>query len=124
MHAHGETSSATQKQSSVPLSKRARDSVKLLARTVLPVTLRRWIWSRFLGTPAAGMVRFGDLRRIEPLSRIFGSDRGLPVDRYYIEQFLAAHAADIQGRVLEIGHNVYTRKFGAERVTKSDVLHI
>ena len=50
--------------------------------------------------------------------------RGLPVARYYIERFLSAHASDIQGHVLEIGDNYYTRKFGRNRVTRSDVLHV
>lgn len=57
------------------------------------------------------------------MSNNFGRDRGLPVDRYYIEGFLAAHAQDIRGRVLEISNDVYTRKFGGGRVTRSDVLH-
>jgi len=75
-------------------------------------------------SPPRGRVRFGDLRRLVPLSRDFGFDRGLPIDRYYIERFLAANAADIRGRVLEIGGNTYTRKFGADRITRSDVLHV
>jgi SAM-dependent methyltransferase len=70
------------------------------------------------------MVSFGCLRRLTPISREFGFDRGLPVDRYYIENFLARQADDILGRVLEIGDNSYTRKFGGDRVTKSDVLHV
>jgi len=57
------------------------------------------------------------------LSRLWGFDRGLPLDRYYIERFLSAHALDIRGRVLEIQDDTYTRKFGGDRVTKSDVLH-
>ncbi|MBI5482360.1 MAG: methyltransferase [Deltaproteobacteria bacterium] len=60
--------------------------------------------------------------RLEPVSRRFGMDRGLPLDRYYIERFLAAHAADVHGRVLEIGDPGYTRRFGGDRVTRSDVL--
>jgi len=71
-----------------------------------------------------GRVRFGDLRRVEPISREFGFDRGLPVDRHYIERFLSAHSSDIRGRVLEIGDNIYTRKFGRVGVTRSDVLHV
>jgi glycosyltransferase involved in cell wall biosynthesis len=67
---------------------------------------------------------FSKLRRLEPISRDFGYDRGLPIDRYYIEQFLARHAADIQGRVLEIGDDTYTDRFGTNRVTISDVLHV
>ena len=38
----------------------------------------------------------------EPLSRRFGLDRGRPVDRVYIERFLARHAADLVGRGVEI----------------------
>jgi SAM-dependent methyltransferase len=46
------------------------------------------------------------------------------VDRYYIERFLAAHAADVRGRVLEVKDDRYTRRFGGERVSRSDVLHL
>ena len=38
----------------------------------------------------------------KPVSDHWGWDRGTPVDRYYIEQFLAEHAADVRGRVLEV----------------------
>jgi SAM-dependent methyltransferase len=74
--------------------------------------------------PPVGRVRFGDLRRVTPISQSFGFDRGLPVDRYYIEHFLARNASEIAGRVLEIGDDAYTRKFGGSRVTRSDVLHV
>lgn len=73
--------------------------------------------------PPVGSVRFGDFRRLEPFSREYGFDRGLPIDRYYIEKFLAAHAASITGRVLEIGERLYTEKFG-RGVTQSDMLHV
>ena len=69
-------------------------------------------------------VRFGDLRRLTPFSREFGFDRGTPVDRFYIEWFLSCSEADICGRVLEIGDNSYTKRFGGNRVTHSDVLHV
>lgn len=74
--------------------------------------------------PAAGRVRFGDLRRTEPISREFGYDRGQPVDRHYIEAFLGRHAGDVRGRVLEVGDDTYTRRFGGARVTRHDVLHV
>ena len=74
--------------------------------------------------PPVGEVSFGSLGRSTPISRDFGYDRGQPVDRYYIEQFLASHAEDIRERVLEIGDNYYTYKLGGNRVTRSDVLHI
>jgi SAM-dependent methyltransferase len=69
-------------------------------------------------------VEFGSLRRVTPISRDWGWDRGLPLDRYYIETFLSGHREDIRGRVLEIGDNTYTRRFGADRVAVSDVLHV
>jgi SAM-dependent methyltransferase len=71
-----------------------------------------------------GGVRFGDFRRLEPISRKFGLDRGRPIDRYYIEGFLARHSRDIRGRVLEIKDSDFTRKYGGDRVTASDVLDI
>lgn len=69
-------------------------------------------------------VDFGDLRRTSPITRNYGASRGRPIDRHYIETFLGKHAADIRGRVLEIGDNDYTIKFGNNRVSQSDILHI
>jgi SAM-dependent methyltransferase len=69
-------------------------------------------------------LQFGNLRRLAPISRAFGKDRGLPIDRYYIERFLADWAQDIRGHVLEIGDDVYTNKFASDRVSTSDVLHM
>ncbi len=76
------------------------------------------------GWPPIGLVRFGSLRRLEPFGRNYGYDRGRPIDRYYIENFLAAHAADVRGRVLEIGDDSYTRMFGGNAVTAVDVLDV
>jgi len=73
--------------------------------------------------PPVGRVRFGSLRRLEPINKQFGHGRGQPIDRYYIEKFLSEHRRDVRGRVLEIGDASYTRKFGDERVTRSDVLN-
>ena len=94
-------------------------------RTLVPAPIRFWLGKqrrRFLQRPPVGWVRFGSLRRVKPISDDFGFRRGLPIDRYYIEQFLSTHAADIKGHVLEFGDNDYTRKFGGDLVTKSDVL--
>jgi glycosyltransferase involved in cell wall biosynthesis len=68
-------------------------------------------------------IRFGDLRRTTPISDNFGFERGKPVDRHYIETFLASHMGDVRGRVLEIGDNSYTKRFGGARVETSDVLN-
>jgi SAM-dependent methyltransferase len=65
----------------------------------------------------------GTIRRTAPLSEAWGRDRGTPVDRYYIEQFLEENRNFIRGRVLEIMNSDYTRRFG-QRVETSDVLDI
>jgi len=79
--------------------------------------LRASIW------PPVGHVRWGDFRRARPVSSVFGLDRGIPLDRFYIEKFLAANSARISGVVLEIGGKSYTDRFGSNRVTRSEVLH-
>jgi glycosyltransferase involved in cell wall biosynthesis len=73
--------------------------------------------------PPLGRVRFGDFDRPRPISPDFGFNRGTPVDRYYIETFLARYSADIQGRALEIGDAFYCRKFGIG-IVQQDVLHV
>jgi len=75
-------------------------------------------------TPAPGKVNAGDLKRLTPFSFEFGYDRGGPVDRYYIENFLQQNAALIKGRTLEIGDNHYTTTYGGPKVQQSDVLHV
>ena len=79
--------------------------------------LHRW-WQR-QRNPA----RFGTLRRTTPLSDSWGFDRGVPIDRYYIDRFLSQHRQDIRGRVLEVKNTGYTNQFGNE-VTQRDVLDI
>lgn len=66
-------------------------------------------------------VFWGNLRRRRPISRVFGFDRGTPIDRYYIEGFLEKNRHEIQGRVLEFGDDAYTKKFG-HAVTRGDVV--
>jgi SAM-dependent methyltransferase len=83
---------------------------------------RRWL-VRHTRRPGVGSIEFGDLGRLTPISRDWGFDRGTPIDRLYIERFLAAHAGDIRGRVLEVANNAYTLRFGGARVTRSDILH-
>ncbi|WP_175484727.1 methyltransferase domain-containing protein [Palleronia marisminoris] len=92
----------------------------------LPKPVQRMITRIKLGhpfSPLSGKIKFGDLRRLVPISRVYGWDRGTPVDRHYIETFLGAHSDLIRGDVLEISEDTYTKKFGGSAVTKSDVLH-
>jgi SAM-dependent methyltransferase len=111
---------------------------RALARRWLPLRTRRWLRRRVRRVwPPIGFVRFGGLRRLTPISRTHGGDRGLPIDRYYIEDFLSRHAGkseyvlgDIRGRVLEVGDDYYARRFGATSsgqpgaVERIDVLHV
>lgn len=58
-----------------------------------------------------------------PISLDFGHDRGTAIDRYYVEGFLARNAALIHGRVLEVGDDSYSRRFGAS-IDHQDILHV
>ena len=60
----------------------------------------------------------------EPVSRQFGTERGTPIDRYYIEEFLEEHGKYISGDVLEIEDNFYTKKFGKDRVCRPLVMDV
>ena len=59
-----------------------------------------------------------------PFSRNWGYDRGTPIDRVYIEKFLASHADDVRGTCLEVMNADYTERFGGARVSRQDVLDI
>ena len=74
--------------------------------------------------PAIGTIKPGDFDRPTPFSTEFGYDRGGPVDRYYIENFLLKEAEHVKGRCLEIGDNEYSLFYGGNKLTQSDVLHI
>ena len=95
-------------------------------RHVLPKPARRWLGAhqrRLARWATRRRARWG-LWRVTPISPQFGSDRGRPIDRYYIDAFLSRYSADVRGNVLEVADNNYTRKFGGARVDRSDVLHV
>jgi peptidoglycan/xylan/chitin deacetylase (PgdA/CDA1 family)/SAM-dependent methyltransferase len=69
-------------------------------------------------------VSFGDLSGPLPLGNNWGFSRGTPIDRFFIERFLTRHQGDIGGHVLEVGDDTYTKKFGAYRVSVSDVVDL
>ncbi|MFQ5528720.1 MAG: methyltransferase domain-containing protein [Gemmatimonadota bacterium] len=95
-------------------------SILSAIRRLLPASLGR-LWSGST-LRRVGDIDAGDLRRMKPISSNWGFDRGLPIDRAYIQRFLRAHESDVQGAVLEIGEDKYTRQFGGDRVTMSEVL--
>lgn len=112
----------------MPLGSSLKTVVRDVATALLPNRLRqnmRGLQRKYgLHAVPLGSVDFGDLRRLSPISPIFGIDRDLiSVERHYIESFLETNSADIRGRVLEMGDPAYTVKFGGDRVTQSDVLH-
>lgn len=59
-----------------------------------------------------------------PVSNVFGCDRGIPIDRYYIEKFLSENIKLIKGVTLEIAESTYTKKFGKEKVKKALVFNV
>jgi SAM-dependent methyltransferase len=67
-------------------------------------------------------VWMGNLRHKAPVSR-WGWERGTPIDRYYIEQFLKAHSTDIRGDAAEVYDRAYTDRFGSD-VTSVSVVDI
>lgn len=75
-------------------------------------------------SPAVKGVNWGSFSRVTPFSTQFGYDRGGPVDRYYIENFLQQNAGLVKGDVLEIGDNEYTLRYGGNKIAKSHILHV
>lgn len=63
-------------------------------------------------------------RSLRPISEKYGFDRGKPVDRQFIEQFLLEHSQSIRGACLEVKDREYTSRYGRENVITSDVLDI
>ncbi len=63
-------------------------------------------------------------KNVKPISGKFGFDRGRPIDRFFIENFMEMSKKYVKGRILEITDNNYSLKYGEERVAKVDVLDI
>lgn len=75
--------------------------------------------------PNAAYYLFGrTYKSTRPLSEIYGFDRGKPIDRYYIEQFMEENKDLIKGNCMEITNNDYIIKFGGDKVTHSDAFDI
>lgn len=92
-----------------------RDGLRPLARGLLRAARR---------LRAYPLLRLGQFSSSRPLSRAYGFDRGTPIDRFYIERFLERYSEDIHGHVLEVGDDSYSRRFGRNRITAQDILHI
>ena len=68
-------------------------------------------------------VRWGNLRRLQPVSPRWGSERGTAVDRHYIDAFFARHSDLIRGRVVEVRDPRYATTCG-NGVTTIDIVDI
>jgi hypothetical protein len=79
----------------------------------------RYLLSKVLRPRAAYLL----LNFKKPISNEYGFDRGTPIDRYYIENFLESNKSLITGDCLELLNSNYTDKFG-KNVIKSDILDI
>ncbi|MGO8760260.1 MAG: class I SAM-dependent methyltransferase [Terracidiphilus sp.] len=95
---------------------------------LVPKPLRRWLNRRRQAARRGLLVldRVTDwsvLRSLRPYRADFGVARGDPIDRYYIEKFLAVYRESIRGRVAEIESDQYTRLFGSG-VERSDILDL
>lgn len=100
-----------------------------LFKRLLPNRARQWLSATKLKgkrslLPLDRVTDFSQLRSVKPHRPAFGWHRGQCIDRVYIEQFLSRNAHDIRGRCVEFGENYYMAKFGANQVTKADVLDI
>lgn len=87
--------------------------------------------SRARRSPAEPHTRVGegaqmlaDFRRTRPLSPFSGAERGLRIDRWYIERFLADHAEDIRGNVLVSADAADAVRLDGERVERCEVIDI
>jgi SAM-dependent methyltransferase len=85
------------------------------AEALLGKRLTRWLKPRWLYLLSG---------RVRPLSSQAGTDRGQPIDRYYIEEFLEANRDLVRGTCLEVKDNEYTTRYGGNKVTRSDVLDV
>lgn len=80
---------------------------------------------RVLGAPfssrrlrrALRPVRWGTLRRMQPVGKRWGAERGTPVDRFYLERYFRSVSPVIRGRVLEVRDPAYTDRFGHDVVS-------
>lgn len=61
---------------------------------------------------------------MSPLSPCYGYDRGTPVDRPYIDDFLTVHADLIRGDAAEIKDDTYLRRHGADRLTSVTIIDV
>jgi SAM-dependent methyltransferase len=91
-------------------------------RAIVPIRVKRTLRGTvtLIRTPQARMrLALG----VTPVNAPWVHNRGLPIHRYYLEQFLSEFASDIYGHCLEFQGSYYTMHFGGNKVTKCDIIH-
>lgn len=69
--------------------------------------------------PVVGGINWGHLRRANPFCPVFGYSRGTPIDRYYLNRFIAEIRDHVHGDVVEIGgKNDNKNKYGFFRASR------
>lgn len=76
---------------------------------------------RFI-TRNAKPVYFNAVDRIEPVNRNFGWNRGTPIDRFYINDFISLYANFIAGDTLEVGELRYSCFLDKTKIRKMSAL--
>ena len=76
------------------------------------VSRARAFIKRILTRQLTARLEFEDTIAVTPVSDVFGIDRGMPLDRVFINHFLQQHKDIICGECLEVEETMYTQKFG------------
>ena len=75
--------------------------------------------SRKAPLPVVGEINWGDLRRANPFCPRFGYSRGSPIDRYYLNLFVAEIRDQVRGDVVEVGgNNCNKNEYGFSRASR------
>lgn len=74
-------------------------------------------------TAALSPEHWGALASLNPFSDQFGIDRGTPIDRIFIDTFINQHSTLIRGHVLEVGDDLYSRRYEGE-VSATDIVDV
>jgi SAM-dependent methyltransferase len=75
--------------------------------------------------PAPRHIDWGQFRRTEPFCKNFGFGRGTPIDRYYLDKFIAHIRPQVKGNTLEIGGAVgNSASFGFTQTTEYHALDL
>jgi hypothetical protein len=67
---------------------------------------------------------YSKLRRLSAYRPAFGWYRGQCLDRFFIKNFLEKHSFPIRGYVLEVADPVDPRRFGGDKVNRSELFDV